>query len=770
LKELNDINLRQLIEGETGQVFNKGKICCPFHKAGNEKTPSFSIKFNSNKNKWMYKCFACDSSGDAIDFVRNFRNVSYKEARKYLGIEEKLSKEEIELQKVKKYCLWSIQNHRNGQELLGIFPFTDINNNILYYKLKFLKPDGTKDMSYCHIEDGIVKGGRGDVPEVPYNLYGISKCENKAIIILEGEKDANTINSCMGKYCVATSVKGLKDFSYFKNKRVFICGDTGKAGEKYVKTVKEKVFDIVSEYKEINLPEIELLGDNKDITDWLEELGTVENLKKIFKETMDLKLQNRVKYASYTNKGLLDYFLEIQGDNIRYVKDIGMYIIWNGKKWSMEDERAVNKMMASFLYNVVDDVTKYMKYLTYKKDEKDEIADEYKKFLNIKKNLDSLRPLRVMKDNFINVCTWISNKELDTNNTILNCDNGVLDLKTMKLVPHDKEKYCTKITNIPYNPEAKCENFLSSLDWIFPNKDTRKELQKAYGYSLSGEMDQQVLFFLWGKGENGKSTITVPLRDIMGDYYNSLDSKSLEPKKDNTAPSSDFAKLINTRFVLVSEPSLKQRLDDGKLKTLASGEDVNARFMRQNEFTYNPKFKLWIPTNALPMITNIEHGFWRRIIIFPCKNKPKKKILGYYEKFIQPDELPGILNWALQGRQLLEEEGFTPTEEMIEALEEYKSSVNPLEEFISQNCILGGDFRVLTANLLKGYNEWAEVEGFTEMKVRTFRNKLVDMGYEIKKSTKNKSTVFGVALTVNDSRELELADEEATRQGKMLFG
>ncbi|MFQ9546347.1 MAG: CHC2 zinc finger domain-containing protein, partial [Clostridium sp.] len=130
MKELNDINLRQLIEGETGQVFNKGKICCPFHKAGSEKTPSFSIKFNSNKNKWTYKCFACDSSGDAIDFIRSFRNLSYKEARKYLGIEEKLSKEEIEFEKVKKYCLWSIQNHRNGQELLGIFPFTDINNNI----------------------------------------------------------------------------------------------------------------------------------------------------------------------------------------------------------------------------------------------------------------------------------------------------------------------------------------------------------------------------------------------------------------------------------------------------------------------------------------------------------------------------------------------------------------------------------------------------------------------------------------------------------------
>ena len=76
-----------------------------------------------------------------------------------------------------------------------------------------------------------------------------------------------------------------------------------------------------------------------------------------------------------------------------------------------------------------------------------------------------------------------------------------LDLgKTMRVSSHDKEKYCTKITNIPYNPEAKCENFLSSLDWIFPNEDTRKELQKLMDIHCQGNGSTSIIF-LWGKGE-----------------------------------------------------------------------------------------------------------------------------------------------------------------------------------------------------------------------------------------------------------------------------
>ena len=92
MKELNDIDLRTLIEQETGEKFDRnGHIKCCFH---DEKTPSMSVKFFPNANKQRYKCWGCNVSGDAIDFIMNYRNLDYNEAREYLGLEVEKSASE----------------------------------------------------------------------------------------------------------------------------------------------------------------------------------------------------------------------------------------------------------------------------------------------------------------------------------------------------------------------------------------------------------------------------------------------------------------------------------------------------------------------------------------------------------------------------------------------------------------------------------------------------------------------------------------------------
>lgn len=488
--------------------------------------------------------------------------------------------------------------------------------------------------------------------------------------------------------------------------------------------------------------------DRADYKKWTIE-NAIKDCNKSYQELREESIKSNpfkeleayIKTFDFSNKGLLDRFLNNHRDFIKYINDIGMYIFWDTKKWSVEDDKRLGHLITDFIYEVIDKIDKYIIYLKQNNDD-----DNAEAFTKINKKIKNLSAVKVLKDNFINVSDWLQKKDLDSDENILNCQNGILDLNTGKLSPHDKNKFCTKITNISYIPNAKCPNFFNSLEWIFPNKDTRKELQKAYGYSLGGGMEQQVFFIILGAGENGKSTIMDPLKELMGEYYASLNAKSLEPKKDNTAPSSDFAKLIGTRCVISSEPKQGQRLDDGLLKTLAVGEEVNARFMRQNEFTYNPKYKLWIPSNKLPVITNTEHGFWRRLIIFPCKNKPKKRIIDFYKKYIKPTELPGVLNWALEGRKMLQEEGFTPTNEMIEALQEYKSKVNPIEDFVEQCCNKDPLEKIQTSELLKSYNVWALHEGHSDLKIRTFRDRLVDMGFTIRKADKNKSYVYGLNI------------------------
>jgi energy-coupling factor transporter ATP-binding protein EcfA2 len=291
LKELQDINLKELIEQEIGERFNReGYIKCPFH---NEKTPSMSVKFIPNANKERYKCWGCNEKGDAIDFIMKLKNYSYNEAREYLGLDvEKTESENFE-DKVREYIDYQLQDFKRGYKLLGLFTFVDKDNNPIYCKAKFLKPDGKKETPYYSIQDGKVVNKRV-FDEVPYNYYNLLQgiALDKVIVFVEGEKDVNTITNMLSKKdYVSTSIKGFKDFEKIKGEfmKIYAIGDTGPAGQKYIDNIKYNFLKHSNEFRIINLPTIKAMGDNKDVTDWLEAGHNKKDLLNAFKRSLNLK-------------------------------------------------------------------------------------------------------------------------------------------------------------------------------------------------------------------------------------------------------------------------------------------------------------------------------------------------------------------------------------------------------------------------------------------------------------------------------------------------
>lgn len=297
--EIQDIDLKALIEQETGQKFSRDKkIHSPFNPM--DKTPSFSIYFNSNQNKWCWKDFSTDKVGDAIDFIMEYKNCSYVDARKYLDLEvEKSITEDFE-ETIKTYVRKQVSNgNKKGYKPLGVFVFVDKDNKPIYAKVKFIKPDGKKETPYYHIENGQVINNRGH-DEVPYNYYSLLEgiAEKKTIIFAEGEKDINTINNILSKkQYVATSIKGFKDFDKIKSEfmDIIVLGDTGAAGQKYIDNIKANFLKVANSFKIINLPNIKALGDNADVTDWLENGHTKEELLNAFKRSLDLKDKNELQ-------------------------------------------------------------------------------------------------------------------------------------------------------------------------------------------------------------------------------------------------------------------------------------------------------------------------------------------------------------------------------------------------------------------------------------------------------------------------------------------
>jgi len=303
--ELTEIDLKELIERETGQKFNReNKICCPFH---HEKTPSFGIKFYPDDNKWRYKCFGgCDVQGDVIDFIQSYRNLDYKKAREYLGIAVEKTPRKLQFEKVLNRIDWDIKNteFKQGYTLLGLFEFVNGHNEVIYYKAKFLKPDGKKAASYYRFEGDKIINKREGIEEVPYNLYNVLRgLADKVLIFVEGEKDANNVNSVLRSMnYVATSIKGCTNLDILKNgfePRIYVITDTGEAGEKYKWHIYKEFNNIAEEFRFINLPGIKQLGNNKDVTDWLESGHTKADLLNAFRRSLDIKNEKELQQDSF---------------------------------------------------------------------------------------------------------------------------------------------------------------------------------------------------------------------------------------------------------------------------------------------------------------------------------------------------------------------------------------------------------------------------------------------------------------------------------------
>ncbi|WP_297428936.1 CHC2 zinc finger domain-containing protein [Clostridium sp.] len=345
--EIQDIDLKELIERETGNKFNRqGYIACPFH---GEKTPSLSVKFFPDKNKEKFKCFGCNEVGDAIDFVMKIKGLDYIQAREYLGLSVEKSRKEEMIEKVKSYIEWELTKFKVGQDLLGLFPFVNDKNEIQYFKAKFKDNDGKKNLSYYHIENDKVVNKRG-VDELPYNLYNVVQGakDEKVIIICEGEKDANTINSLLKNHnYVATSVKGCKDLSMLENERIYVCSDTGKAGEEYKWHIYTELFKSSTEFRFINLPGIKSLGDNKDVTDWLDAGHTKQDLLNAFNRSLDLKSKYELQQDS---KGIYKYIAKEKDDEVifkkKYITDFRI-VEATRVKFINEDEEGIKLVLKS---------------------------------------------------------------------------------------------------------------------------------------------------------------------------------------------------------------------------------------------------------------------------------------------------------------------------------------------------------------------------------------------------------------------------------------
>ena len=318
--------------------------------------------------------------------------------------------------------------------------------------------------------------------------------------------------------------------------------------------------------------------------------------------------------------------------------------------------------------------------------------------------------------------------QLDANPDLLGLPDGVLELTTGRYREHRRDDYITKMTGAGFVPDIDAPTWRAFIDEIMDGDGELVDyLQRIAGYVLTGHRGEHILPILCGRGANGKSVFVGALQAMLGDYASS-GSPDLLIKKQSTEHPTALADLQGRRLVVVSETGEGRRLNEERAKLLTGGDRIKARRMRQDFYEFEPTHQLIVQTNHRPIARGTDEGLWRRLRLIPFNVTipPERRDTQLLDKI--KGELPGVLNWALEGLKRYQIEGFCTPRAVAQATAGYRSDSDQISAFIHECCILSDHATATSADLYKEYAKWCLESGEQAQTKRGFADRLQDRG------------------------------------------
>lgn len=317
----------------------------------------------------------------------------------------------------------------------------------------------------------------------------------------------------------------------------------------------------------------------------------------------------------------------------------------------------------------------------------------------------------------------------DKKANLVGVKNGVVDLFTAAYVKPDQSQRITR--HIPYEADLSATAPLwdKTINDIF-NRDTElcTFIQQAVGYSISGDMREQVLFCLCGPGSNGKSTFLDTVSAILGPYTYTMPFSTID-KMTRSNISNDVASIMNHRFVISSESDEDAVLNSARIKGLTGDRTATARKLYENNKTFIPQAKYWLAFNMAPAVVDCSYGFWRRIrkIDLLQEFPPGGNIFDALMK-----EYEGILGWMIQGAADWFLANRLPCVACIDAsTSEYRAENDKLNLFISSCLEIEKALTCINTDAYDAYCDFAkDVLREKPLSHRKFTQQMVTKGFK----------------------------------------
>ena len=340
----------------------------------------------------------------------------------------------------------------------------------------------------------------------------------------------------------------------------------------------------------------------------------------------------------------------------------------------------------------------------------------------------------------------VAASEFDTDPMLLGVRNGVIDLSTGALRSAIREDNMTKQCSVEFDPNSACPTWETFIDRVTGgDKELARYLQVMAGYWLTGKTNEQCLFTICGPGANGKTVFLRVLQELMGDYARSTPPETLLVRRNPGGPSPDLARLHGVRLAFAYEPSEGAMLAEDVVKRITGQDKIICRNLYSNFFEYDPQFKFVLATNHKPIIRGDDHAIWRRIrlipfeVIIPPKDQDKDLIAKLF------GELPGILNWALDGHRIYQKERLRSPPCVVEATKVYRDEMDILADWIGDCLVEVDGERTSVADLYASYQTWCKASGHRPFGKKRLSLKLQLRGFESGRTGKGRYLV-GLAL------------------------
>ncbi|MDM5122836.1 phage/plasmid primase, P4 family [Aeromonas rivipollensis] len=545
--------------------------------------------------------------------------------------------------------------------------------------------------------------------------------------------------------------------------------DTDEAGDKY----RSKVVQLGLKLTQVKLPESVkdideyLHGDNPlPLTELVAAFTLVESVAEAEAEAeavQDDDQQPEVvkvmpRTAIFENElndsANAERFVQMHGHNLKFVPELGGFIYFDGTHWTQND------LTPMTLAQIVGKEIQYIGQALIKQAcKKEELSWAYavlrhgSSSLNragIQNMLELAKPMMTARLH-----------ELNANPMLLGTANGVIDLKSGRLLAPRRAFMMTHHSPVAYDPAATCprwEQFIGEI--TCGDAEYAAFLQRCVGYWITGRTDEQLLFFLHGGGCNGKSTFMSVIQQLLGEFSRQISSNVLLFNRNgNTGPNPSLTKLVDARLVVANELPEGSRMDENLVKAMTGDDVIVARApYAKKEMEFRPSFSLVMVGNHKPEIRDTSNGMWRRMLMLPFNASFTKAQLDPMLMEKLQAEMPGILNWAIQGCQMWQEQRLKASipARLKQDVETYRAESDMVGCFLEECTQARAGAKEPMSEVYAAYSRWAQQNGEWAMKQLALKKKLMEKGFAVHRYN-SKATVIG--LTLLDS---EMADMTAS--------